>query len=63
MKRGISKVNYATDLRITFMDGVKAHAAEHPEDYDPKKYAVDGMERVKTYVKQKMEMLGSSGRA
>ena len=56
-------MNYATDLRIAFMNGVKAHMASHPEDYDPKKYGVPGMEEVKKYVMQKMEVVGSVGRA
>ena len=63
VSRGICKVNYATDLRIAFMNGVKAHMASHPEDYDPKKYGVPGMEEVKKYVMQKMEVVGSVGRA
>ena len=63
VSRGICKVNYATDLRIAFMNGVKAHMASHPEDYDPKKYGIPGMEEVKKYVMQKMEVVGSVGRA
>ena len=63
VSRGICKVNYATDLRIAFMNGVKAHMASHPEDFDPKKYGIPGMEEVKKYVMQKMEVVGSCNRA
>ena len=59
----IRKVNYATDLRIAFMEGVKAHLAEKPDDYDPKKYGIPAKEKVKAYVMQKMEMLGSCNKA
>ena len=63
VSRGICKVNYATDLRIAFMNGVKAHLAEHPQDFDPKKFGIPGMEEVKKYVMQKMEVVGSVGHA
>lgn len=38
IERGICKVNYATDLRITFTNAVKAYIAENPNAFDPKKY-------------------------
>ncbi|MBQ9361397.1 MAG: class II fructose-1,6-bisphosphate aldolase [Lachnospiraceae bacterium] len=63
ISRGICKVNYATDLRIAFTEGLKAHIAEHPDDFDPKKYCAPAMEKVKAYVMQKMEVVGSCGKA
>ena len=63
ISRGICKVNYATDLRIAFTKGVKAHMEAHPDDFDPKKYCLPGMEEVKKYVVQKMEVVGSCGKA
>lgn len=63
IKRGICKVNYATDLRIAYTNGVKAYMAANPEEFDPKKYSAAGMEEVKKYVMQKMEVVGSTGKA
>ncbi len=63
VKRGICKVNYATDLRIAFTKGVKEYMAENPDAFDPKKYAARGMDEVKKYVMQKMEVVGSVGKA
>ncbi len=63
VSRGICKVNYATDLRIAFMNGVKAHLQSHPKDYDPKKFGIPAMEEVKQYVMQKMDVIGSAGKA
>ena len=63
ISKGICKVNYATDLRIAYTEGVKAHLKEHPDDFDPKKYSAPAMEKVKAYVMQKMEVVGSCGRA
>lgn len=63
VSRGICKVNYATDLRIAFTHGIKAYMQEHPEVFDPKKYAAQGMKEVQKYVMQKMEVIGSTGKA
>lgn len=63
VKRGICKVNYATDLRIAFTKGVKAYMEANPDAFDPKKYSAQGMEEVKKYVMQKMEVVGSVGKA
>ena len=63
ISRGICKVNYATDLRIAFSNGIKAYLKENPDAYDPKKYNAVGMEEVKKYVMQKMEVVGSVNKA
>ena len=63
VRRGICKVNYATDLRIAFTNGVRSYLQEFPDVFDPKKYAARGMEEVKKYVMQKMEVVGSAGKA
>ena len=61
--RGICKVNYATDLRIAFSDGVKQYLLDNPNVYDPKKYNDAGRKKVAEYVMRKMEILGSAGKA
>lgn len=63
VRRGICKVNYATDLRIAFTKGVKEIMAKTPDVYDPKKYNAAGREEVKRYVIERMTVLGSAGRA
>lgn len=63
IRRGICKVNYATDLRIAFSKGVKAYMKENPDVFDPKKYNAQGREEVKQYVMSKMLVCGSNGRA
>ncbi len=59
---GICKVNYATDLRIAYTYGVKRYMKENPGVFDPKKYGTYGMEEVKRYVKERMQVIGSCGR-
>lgn len=60
VRRGICKVNYATDLRIAFSRGVKQVLSEHPDTIDPKKYNAAGKEEVKKYVISKMIVCGSA---
>ncbi len=63
IRRGICKVNYATDLRIAFSKGVKKVLKENPDTFDPKKYNAQGREEVKMYVMDKMKVCGSVGKA
>ncbi len=63
IRRGICKVNYATDLRIAFSKGVKAYLKANPDVFDPKKYNAQGREEVKQYVMSKILVCGSDGKA
>ncbi len=63
IRRGISKVNFATELRIAFSDGIKAYLKENPDAFDPKKYCIVGMNNVTELVKNKILVCGSNGRA
>lgn len=63
IRRGISKVNFATELRIAYSNGVKNFLKENPEAFDPKKYGVVGMEYVTEAVKEKIRMCGSADKA
>lgn len=63
IRRGICKVNYATDLRIAFTKGVNEVLGEKPDTIDPKKYNAQGREEVKRYVMGKMEVCQSVGKA
>lgn len=63
VNRGICKVNYATDLRIAFTEGVEKVFKKTPDVIDPKKYNAAGKECVKEYVKSKMKVCKSVGKA
>ena len=63
IKRGICKVNFATELRIAYSDGVKKVLAEAPETFDPKKYGAVGRENVKQLVMNRMKVCGCDGKA
>lgn len=63
IKLGICKVNYATELRIAFSDGVKEVILENPDVIDPKKFNGVAREKVKQMAISKMKICGSVGKA
>ncbi len=60
---GICKVNFATELRIAYSDGIKKVLSEQPEVFDPKVYSKTGREMVKELVKNRMRVCGCQGKA
>ena len=62
IKRGICKVNFATELRIAYTDGVKEFLAANPDAFDPKKYGKVAMEHEKAIVETRMKMCGCTDR-
>lgn len=63
IRRGICKVNFATELRIAFSNGVKQYLADDPDVFDPKKYSKVGRANVVALVKEKIALCGSAGQA
>lgn len=59
----IAKVNYATELRAVFTKAIKSYISEDEKVVDPKKYNSAAKEAVKELVKQKIQVLGSDGKA
>ena len=63
IRRGICKVNYATELRIAFTHGVNEYLKSNPNEIDPKKYNKAGLEEVKKFVKEKIQVCGCQNKA
>ncbi len=61
--RGISKVNYATDLRITFTNALKKYIENHLNAFDPKKYLDAARTAVADRVCELISVCGSDGKA
>lgn len=62
IREGICKVNYATDLRIAYSQGIKETLAGNQAVMDPKIYGKKGIESVKRYVMDKISVCGSYGK-
>ncbi len=58
IRRGICKVNFATELRVAYADGIKKLLQEKPDTFDPKSFGKAGMENVKNLVKNRMLICG-----
>ncbi len=63
VSRGISKVNFATELRVAYTDAFKKLYEEKPETFDPKAYGKVGMEAVKNLVVNRMKVCGCENKA
>lgn len=63
VKRGICKVNFATELRAAYTDAGKELYQRKPETFDPKKFGEVGMEAVTRLVQERMRVCGCDGRA
>jgi fructose-bisphosphate aldolase class II len=63
IRRGISKVNIDTDMRIAFTAHVRKAMAEHPEEIDPRKILGPGRDAIVQIVKEKLRLFGSEGKA
>ena len=63
IRRGICKVNFATELRAAYTEGVKAVLAENPKTFDPKAYGKEARQRVKALVMERMLVCGCDRKA
>jgi fructose-bisphosphate aldolase class II len=63
IRRGISKVNIDTDMRIAFTAHVRKALAEKPEEIDPRKILGPARSAIAEVVREKMKLFGSEGRA
>lgn len=63
-KRGVSKINVDTDLRLAMTAGIRKTFIESPEVFDPRKYMGLGRQFIQETVEHKMrDVFGSSNKA
>ncbi|MEA4895839.1 MAG: class II fructose-bisphosphate aldolase [Oscillospiraceae bacterium] len=63
IRRGMCKVNFATELRIAYTDGIRETISMDADVFDPKAYGRIGRERVKEIVKARIITCGCAGKA
>jgi tagatose 1,6-diphosphate aldolase GatY/KbaY len=63
VRRGICKVNFATELRAAYTNAGKKLLEEKPETFDPKAFGKAGMAAVTELVKGRMKVCGCDGKA
>lgn len=63
VQRGMCKVNFATELRVAYIEAGKKLMAKNPDTFDPKKLGGAGMEAVKEIVKNRILVCGCDRKA
>lgn len=63
IRRGLCKINVATQLNGAFTRALRAYLADHPEDVDPRKYLAPARSAMIEQVRERMCMFGVSGKA
>lgn len=61
IKKGMTKINIATDLKIPMAEAIKKYFAENPKGSDPRKYLGLGKIAVKKVLKEKIKLCGVEG--
>ncbi len=60
----VCKINIDTDLRLAMTASIRKHFAEHPEDFDPRKYLGPARDAIEEVVSHKIvHVLGSDHKA
>ena len=63
VRRGICKVNFATELRQAYTEAIRKYVSADLEVFDPKKYGKTAMEAVMETVKYRIRVCGCDGKA
>ena len=63
IKHGVRKVNIDTDLRLASTGSIRRFLAEHPAEFDPRKYLVASLEAMKAICIDRYEAFGTAGNA
>jgi fructose-bisphosphate aldolase class II len=63
IKHGVRKVNIDTDLRMASTGATRKFLAEHPKEFDPRKFLIASTKAMKQICKDRYEAFGTAGKA
>lgn len=63
IKYGVRKVNIDTDLRLACTGAIRRYMAEHPAEFDPRKYLKVSLDAMQSIAKARYEQFGAAGNA
>ena len=63
IKHGVRKINIDTDLRLASTGSIRRFLAEHPAEFDPRKYLAASLEAMKAICVDRYEAFGTAGNA
>jgi fructose-bisphosphate aldolase class II len=61
IKHGVRKINVDTDNRLAITGAIRKVFAEHPEEFDPRKYLKPAQEAMRAVCQQRFEEFGAAG--
>ena len=63
IRHGVRKVNIDTDLRLASTGSIRQFLAEHPAEFDPRKYLMASLVAMKDICVARYEAFGTAGQA
>lgn len=63
IKHGVRKINIDTDLRLASTGAIRRYLAEHPKEFDPRKYLGIAKVAMREICQARLEAFGSAGQA
>jgi fructose-bisphosphate aldolase class II len=63
IKHGVRKINIDTDNRMAMTGAIRKVFAEHPEEFDPRKYLKPALEAMQKVCRQRFAEFGADGHA
>ena len=63
IKNGVRKINIDTDNRMAMTGQIRKVLAEHPSEFDPRKYLKPAMDAMTALCKQRLQEFNTAGQA
>ena len=63
IKHGVRKINIDTDIRLAMTGAIRRAFAEHPSEFDPRKYLGEARKAARAICKARLEAFGCAGQA
>jgi fructose-bisphosphate aldolase class II len=63
IRHGVRKINIDTDNRMAMTGAIRMVLAEHPGEFDPRKYLKPAMEAMRAVCVERFEQFGAAGQA
>ena len=63
IKHGVRKINIDTDLRLAATGAIRRYLAEHPKEFDPRKYNAEAVKAMESICKERYEAFNTAGQA
>jgi len=61
LQNGVRKVNIDTDLRLSSTGAIRRYFAEHPDQFDPRKYLAETVKAMSEICIARYEAFGTAG--